>query len=163
MRTVTATQTVDSPRERVFEYLSDVSNYAEFSDHYMHDLRLERLDSRGRGASLCFRLAFPLARQWGDIVLEQLDPPHRIVAKGGMGRVGRIAIECSYTLTTVAYEMTHVEYRFASKPAKSIDRLREAIGMRFWMTVQARRALRRLAAVLEGREQIVAPVRAAAG
>ncbi|MEX0992944.1 MAG: SRPBCC family protein [Solirubrobacterales bacterium] len=163
MRPLTVGQTIDSPRERVYEYLSDVSNYGAFSDHYLRDLRLERLNSRGSGASLRFQLAFPLGRQWGDLSLDALEPPHRIVARGAMGRVGRIAIECSYTLTTSGQGMTRVEYRFESSPAKPIDHLREALGMRFWLKVQSRRALRRLAAVLEGREPAAARVRAAAG
>ena len=48
---IAVSRTIDAPRERVFEYLSNIANHAEFSDHYLHDFRLERLDSSGLGAS----------------------------------------------------------------------------------------------------------------
>ena len=45
MRPIAVSRTIDAPRERVFDYLSDIANHAEFSDHYLSDFRLERLDS----------------------------------------------------------------------------------------------------------------------
>jgi uncharacterized protein YndB with AHSA1/START domain len=40
MRRITCSVTIDAPRERVFDYLSDIANHAEFSDHYLKDFRL---------------------------------------------------------------------------------------------------------------------------
>ena len=38
--------TIGLPREEVFEYLSDIANHAEFSDHYLVDWHLLREDSQ---------------------------------------------------------------------------------------------------------------------
>ena len=48
------------PREEVFEYLADIANHAEFTDHFMVDWRLTREDSYGRGAGARFRVKAPL-------------------------------------------------------------------------------------------------------
>lgn len=155
--------TLDAPRERVFDYLSDVANYEEFSDHYLADMRLERLDSSGAGASLSFRISFPLGRQWADFALAELERPQRIVARGRMGRIGRVSLEATYTLTTVGHGMTRVDYTLGTEPLKLVDRLREALGLRPWLKLQSSRALRRLADVIETRDLAAQPIRAAAG
>ena len=41
---------VKAPREEVFDYLADIANHPEFSDHYLKDWRLTRVDSVGQGA-----------------------------------------------------------------------------------------------------------------
>ena len=41
---------IDRPREEVFEYLADIANHPEFTDHYLKEWRLTRVDSYGRGA-----------------------------------------------------------------------------------------------------------------
>ena len=87
MRPVSVSVTIDAPRERVFEYLSDVANHAEFSDHYLEEFRLERLESRGVGASVSFRIGH--RAQWGEAVITALDPPYRIELTGQTGRLGR--------------------------------------------------------------------------
>ena len=42
---VTLTVTIDRPREEVFEYLADIANHPEFTDHYLKDWHLTRVDS----------------------------------------------------------------------------------------------------------------------
>jgi len=163
MRAFTVSQTIDAPREQLFDYLCDVSNYGEFSDHYFTDLRLERLDSYGRGASLSFRISYPLGRQWGDFALAQLERPHKIVAKGRIGRIGRVPLQATYELTTVGHGMTRVDYTLVTEPHNPFDRLREAPGLRSWLKFQSRRALRRLARSIESGAVTGQPVRAAAG
>jgi uncharacterized protein YndB with AHSA1/START domain len=163
MRAVAVSRIVDAPRERVFRYLSDIANHAEFSDHYLRDFRLERLESRGVGASASYRLDFPLARQWGDTVITELEAPHRIVLEGRIGRIGRIPTRAEFRLVPVDHDMTRVEYRFESQPAAPVDRLKEALGQRGWLRRAARRALGRLAKVLEEGEPSAHAVRPAAG
>ena len=57
MDPVTVSVNIGRPREEVFAYLADIANHAEFSDHYVEQFRLTRLDSVGRGAGARFRLA----------------------------------------------------------------------------------------------------------
>lgn len=163
MRPVSVSRTVDAPREVVFRYLSDIANHAEFSDHYLDDFRLERLDSRGLGASASYRLDFPLGRLWGDAAITELESPHLIVMEGRAGRFGRVGTRAEFRLTPVDHDMTRVEYRFETDPATPADRLKEALGLRGWLRRSARRALGRLATVLEEGEPSAGAVRPAAG
>jgi uncharacterized protein YndB with AHSA1/START domain len=146
MRPFTVGITIDAPRERVFDYLADIANHAEFSDHYLKDFRLERLDSRGVGAAAAFRISFG-SSLWGEMVITELEPPYRIVLEGQTGRLGRVKTRAVYTLT--GRGMTEVEYELSSAPATKVDQLRDALGGRAWLKLQSRRALRRLARALE--------------
>jgi uncharacterized protein YndB with AHSA1/START domain len=148
MRPFTCSVTIDSPRERVFDYLEDIANHVEFSDHYLKDFRLERVESRGVGAAARFRIAFGKSL-WGEIGITELQRPHRIALEGEAGRLGRVRLHASYTLTPFAQNMTRVEYTLSTTPASRRAELRLVLGGRAWLIWQSRRALRRLAQVLE--------------
>ena len=128
MRPITVSRTVDAPREQVFGYLSDIANHAEFSDHYLHDFRLERLDSTGSARRRAGASTSRSGRQWGDAAITELEPPHRIVLEGRSGRIGRIPTRAEYRLTPADHGMTRVEYRFetrarhAVRPAEGVAR-----------------------------------------
>jgi uncharacterized protein YndB with AHSA1/START domain len=158
MRPISISTTVDAPRELVFEYLSDVANHAEFTDHYLDDFRLGRLESSGVGASASYRIGFPLGATWGDSVIAELDRPHLIRLEGQMGRIGRIKTEATYRLTQAGRDMTRVEYTFRSTPSNSADRMKEWLGFRAWLASKSRRALKHLGEALE---QGRSPTRAA--
>jgi uncharacterized protein YndB with AHSA1/START domain len=163
MRPIMVSRTVDAPRERVFDYLTDIANHAEFSDHYLSEYRLGRLDSTGLGASASWRMDFPLARRWGDAAITEIDPPHRIVLEGRSGRIGRIPMRAEYVLVPIDHGMTRVEYRFETSPHNPVDRFKEALGMRSWVRWKARTALARMARVLEEGVPSAHAVRPAAG
>jgi uncharacterized protein YndB with AHSA1/START domain len=148
MRRITCSITIDAPRERAFDYLADVANHDAFSDHYLKDFRLERLDSRGIGAAASFKIAFG-SSLWGETVITELERPHRVVLEGQNGRRGRVKTRAVYTLTPYGQDMTQVEYELSSTAATRADELRAALGGRAWLKLQSRRALRRLARVLE--------------
>jgi uncharacterized protein YndB with AHSA1/START domain len=152
MRPLDVSCVIDVPRERVFDYLSDIANHAEFTDHFVKDFRLERLDSRGVGAAARFRLLLGLGSIWCEAVLTELERPYSIVAEGRAGRLGRIEVRTRYRLTPHDRGMTRVELTFSLVPARLGDRLREALGARIWLGYQYRRALRRLQGILEQRE-----------
>jgi hypothetical protein len=167
MRPATVSSAIDSPRERVFDYLADIANHAEFTDHFMKDFRLTRLESRGLGAAARFRLSSPLSfigfDVWAELVLTELERPYRVLMKGAAGRIGRVPVQAEYRLTEQDPGMTRVELTFSSEPATTTDRLRELLGGRTWLTIQSRRALRRLKLILEEGEPSAHAVRVAAG
>jgi uncharacterized protein YndB with AHSA1/START domain len=162
MRRFTCSVTIDVPRERVFDYLADIANHVEFSDHYLKDFRLERVESRGVGAAARFRIAFG-GSQWAEIVIAELEPPYRIVLEGQTGRIGRVVVEAAYTLTPSGQSMTRVAYELSTTPATRSDDLRALLGGRAWLKRQSRRALHRLAEVLEQGQPSSHAVRVAAG
>ncbi len=79
----TVSTNISLSREQVFDYLADIANHAEFTDHYLVDWHLTRIDSRGEGAGARFRIKAPLARfAWADFTLAELQPPFKIVERG---------------------------------------------------------------------------------
>ena len=146
----TVSTTIAKPREQVFEYLADIANHPEFTDHYLVDWRLTRVDSYGTGAGARFRIKAPLSRfSWADMTLAELQPPFRIVERGRGGKFNRIRMLGTYTLSPGPGGTTKVEYTLETLPALLSDRLMEAFGGRRWSKRQAARAMRRLRTILE--------------
>jgi uncharacterized protein YndB with AHSA1/START domain len=146
----TVSTTIAKPREEVFEYLADIANHAEFTDHYLVDWHLLREDPYGTGAGARFRIKAPLSRfSWADVTLAELEPPYRIVEKGRGGKFNRIRMLGTYTLSPGAAGTTRVEYSLETAPAMLSDRLMETLGGRAWARRQAAKAMRRLRTILE--------------
>ena len=90
MDPVTASIVVSAPREQVFDYLQDIANHPAFTDHYLDDWHLTRIDSVGRGAGARFRVKAPRNRfSWADVTFTEVERPHRIVEVGRTGRAGQ--------------------------------------------------------------------------
>jgi uncharacterized protein YndB with AHSA1/START domain len=146
---------IAKPREEVFEYLADIANHAEFSDHYLVEWHLLREDPYGAGAGARFRVKAPLSRfDWADVSFAEVTPPYRIVEKGRWGKFNRIRILGTYTLLPGPGGTTQVQYTLETEPPLLSDRLMEALGGRAWVRRQAAKALRRLRTILEeGRDR----------
>ena len=151
MQPLTLTTTISKPREEVFEYLADVANHAEFTDHCMVDWRLTREDSYGRGAGARFRVKSRFDRfSYGDITLTEVTSPQRIVATGRAGRFNRIRTLTTWLLEDDGGGRTKVTFETQSEPALKSDELMEKL-------LRARaaanrchtRALERLRSILE--------------
>jgi uncharacterized protein YndB with AHSA1/START domain len=146
----TVSATIDKPREEVFEYLADIANHPEFTDHYLVDWRLTRVDSYGTGAGARFRIKAPLSRfSWADMTIAELQPPYRILERGRGGKFNRVRMLGTYTLSSGPGGTTKVEYSLETVPALASDRLMELFGGRRWTRRQAAKAMRRLRTILE--------------
>ncbi len=155
MEPFTVESTISRPREEVFEYLADIANHAEFTDHYLTDWRLTREDPYGAGAGARFRMKAPLSRfGWADVSFAEVQPPFRIVEKGRGGKYNRIRTVGTYTLTPGPSGSTRVEYTIETVPRQPSDHLMEALGGAAWMRRNTRKAMRRLRTILEeGRDR----------
>jgi uncharacterized protein YndB with AHSA1/START domain len=151
----TVSTTIARPREEVFEYLADIANHAEFTDHYMVDWHLTRVDPYGPGAGARFRIKAPLNRfSWGDMTFAEMQRPFKIVEHGRSGKYNRIRMLGTYTLSPGPGGTTKVEYSLETTPAMLSDRVMEIFGGRSWSRRKAAKALRRLRAILEeGRDR----------
>jgi uncharacterized protein YndB with AHSA1/START domain len=146
----TVTATIDKPREEVFEYLADIANHAEFTDHYLTKWHLTREDSYGTGSGARFRIKAPLSRfAWADMTMAEVQPPRRILLRGRGGKYNRVRMLSSYTLSPGSGGTTRVEYTLETLPALPSDRFMELIVGRSWNRRQAARAMRRLRTILE--------------
>jgi uncharacterized protein YndB with AHSA1/START domain len=143
------------PREEIFEYLADMANHAEFTDHYLVDWHLTREDSYGLGAGARFRVKAPGNRfAWGDSTVTEFEPPRLIVERGRTGKYNRILTRGVYELDEASGGTTRVRFTLETKPKTPSDKLMESFGARGWMKRRNAKALRRLRAIFEeGRDR----------
>jgi uncharacterized protein YndB with AHSA1/START domain len=150
MDPVTVSVLIDAPREQVFDYLQDIANHPQFTDHYLVDWHLTRIDSVGRGAGARFRVKAPANRfSWGDVTFAEVQRPHRIVEVGRTGKTNRIRTLGVYDLAQGAGDTTRVRFTIETQPATLADRIMEGLGGRGWLKRQNARAMRRLRSVVE--------------
>src|ERR1700730_5290312 len=123
---------ISAPRDRVFDYLQDIANHAEFTDHFLVDWHLTRIDSVGRGAGARFRVKAPGRFCWADVSFAEVDRPYRIVEVGRTGKNNRIRTLGVYELSPAEAGSTRVQFTLETEPGTFSDRLREALGARGW-------------------------------
>ena len=151
MDAMSVSTVISKPREEVFEYLADIANHAEFTDHFLTDWHLLRENSRGTGAGARFRIKAPFARfSWADMTFSELDPPMRIVEHGRSGKYNRIRMLGIYTLEDGPDGVTTVEYQLDTVPVQLSDKLMERFGGIAWTRRMNAKAMRRLRGILEG-------------
>jgi uncharacterized protein YndB with AHSA1/START domain len=150
MHAMTVSIVVDAPREQVFDYLQDIANHPEFTDHYLVDWHLTRIDSVGRGAGARFRVKAPGNRfSWGDVTFTEVERPHRIVEAGRTGKANRVRTLGVYELAQGAGGTTRVRFTLETQPATLSDRIMEGLGGRGWLKRKNAKALRRLRSIVE--------------
>ncbi|MFN8175404.1 MAG: SRPBCC family protein [Solirubrobacteraceae bacterium] len=150
MDPVTVSTTIARPREEVFDYLADAANLPEFTDHFLHDFHLTRVDSVGRGAGARFRVARRLDRfGWGEMTYAEVEAPHLIVARGRGGKMNRIRSVSRWELSPAPGGTTRVDWTYETRPPLVSDRIMESLGARGWTRRRHRKALRRLRSILE--------------
>jgi uncharacterized protein YndB with AHSA1/START domain len=151
MEPVTLKTRIARPREEVFEYLADVANHAEFSDHCLVDWHLTREDSYGAGAGARFRVKSRFDRfSYGDITFADVRAPQRIAATGRAGRFNRVRTRSTWTLEEDGPDATSVTFVTESTPATfSDEKMEKLLRVRNSTTRCHTRALQRLRSILE--------------
>jgi len=149
MDPVTAHVVIDRPREEVFDYLDDIANHPEFSDHYLTEWRLTRVDSVGRGAGARFKLETRDRFAWGDMTFIEVERPHKIIAAGREGKFNRNKTWTTWTLSPSG-KATQVEVTTESETHLFTDKFLEGVlRRRAWMKRGLRKGLRRMQSILE--------------
>lgn len=151
MRPVNTTITIDAPRERVFAAIADLANRPAFCDHFAEEFHLQRLESRGIGATARFRAAAPRFPIWMETVITELDPPHRLVERGRGSRADRMDVGTAWELVEGAGS-TEVTVTFWIEAEKRVDKGLSRLGAGRWYRKQWRTALKRLRDMLESGE-----------
>jgi uncharacterized protein YndB with AHSA1/START domain len=146
---ITSSVLVDRPREEVYEYLSDIANHWEFTDHHLREVHMTREDTYGLGAGMRFRQPTPLNRfDWAELTITDMEPPRRIVEKGRGGKYNRIRSVVVWLLEPAGAASTRVTLTYETQPQYPSDRLIEALG-RGRVRRGQRKALKRLRSILE--------------
>jgi uncharacterized protein YndB with AHSA1/START domain len=150
MGPISAEAEIDVPRERVFETIGDLAQRPSFTDHFLADFHLTRIESSGVGAGARFRVEAPLRSVWMDTTIVELDQPYRIVERGQGGRVNRIRTNTVWELTEGPGSLTAVRMSHWTEPRNSLDRRLEVLtAASVWQERSWREALRRLRDGLE--------------
>jgi uncharacterized protein YndB with AHSA1/START domain len=153
MEPLTVSVSISRPREEVFAYLVDIANHPEFTDHYLVDWRMTRVETVGRGAGGRFRYTAPLQRfDWADVTFVEVEPPRRIVQAGRVGKYNRTRLRSIYELEPRSGDTTRVTLTVETRPGNRADRFMESLGVRGWLKRKSGKALRRLRSILEDGE-----------
>lgn len=148
MRPASARITIDAPRKRVFELLSDLAVRPAFMDHLFEDYHLLREQPAGVGAGARFRV--PAAGGWLDSVISKAETPHRLVERGHGGRLNRVPNVIEWTLVDEpGGSGCEVSVTFWTEPASPVDRLRELGNSARRLARGLRRGLERLRGLAE--------------
>ena len=148
MRQVTVTTVISAEREQVFDFVSDLAGRPAYTDHYMRDYRLARVNPIGPGAAARFQLRGPLAKEYAELTVREVDRPREIVEEIRFGRRGRNRAVAVYDFWPEGGRVTRVELTTYGEPATIVDRIRQ-IGTAGWMRRQTKKALERLRMIFE--------------
>ena len=149
MGPISATVAIDAPRERVCALICDLAVRPAFTDHFVEDFQLTRLDPVGLGAAARFRLRD--SGGWLDSAIEEVEAPHLVRERGAGGRLNRIPVNAVWELVeNPSSRGCEVTLTFWTEPPDTLARLREGFGSARAMRRHLARALVRLRDVAEG-------------
>lgn len=141
---------IDVPRERAFDAIADLALRPTFTDHFLTDFHLTRIDSAGVGAGARFRVDLAPRRVWVDTTIVELERPHKVVERGRGGRTNRIPTHTVWELVEGTGTLTRVRIAHWTEPPNPIDRAVEVVSRGAARQERAwREALRRLRDLLE--------------
>jgi uncharacterized protein YndB with AHSA1/START domain len=154
---------LDAPRKRVYAALLDLAVRPSFTDHFLTDFHLTRIDPVGVGAGARFRVKGPFRKIWMDTTIVAVEEPFRIVEEGEGGRGNRIRTHTVWELREGPGPLTTVRVSQWTEPA-AVDRVLEvASAGSFWLQRGWRDALRRLRDRLESDQPIAERIAVAGG
>jgi uncharacterized membrane protein len=153
MREVSVSAVISAPREEVFDFVADLAARPTFTEHYMEDYRLARVQPVGVGAAARFKLDAPLANEYAELTIIKADRPRQIIEEIRVGRRGRNRSVAVYDFTRESAHVTRVELTTFSEPATAIDRFKE-IGAAGWIRRKTRKSLDRLRMVFEEPDRV---------
>jgi uncharacterized protein YndB with AHSA1/START domain len=164
MGPISAEVEIDASREEVFALLIDLSLRPSFTDHFLTDFHLLRLDPVGIGAGARFRIDTPLRSPWADSTIAELEQPFKLIERGRTGRSNRIETTTAWELTGGTGSLTKVTFSTWTNPTRPLDRRVEALsGAEGFQRRGWREALNRLREILEGERKIDDRVAVAGG
>lgn len=148
MREVTVSTVISAPREEIFDFVCDLAARPAYTDHYLRDYRLARVNPVGLGAAARFQLKAPLAKEYAELQITEVDRPRRIVEQVRVGRRGRNRSLAVYDFSIEGHDVTRIELTTFSEPATLVDRFKE-IGAAGWVRRKTSKSLERLRMIFE--------------
>lgn len=147
---------IDAPRETVFDRICDLSRRPAWTDHFVSDLHLVRIEASGRGAGARFRVDAP-GVTFAETVIDEADRPARIAERGRGGRKDRVGLRAVWELIGSEGSPTKLTLTFWTEPENVVDRLHDLRAGGWWKR-RWRRALQRLREQIESGDELATPV-----
>ncbi len=152
MGPVSATTTIDAPRERIAAVVADLAKRPALYGDAIDDFNLGRLKSTGVGAAARFGLAG--GKGWYETRISEVNGSHSLRETGRTGRSGKVP-------TTMLWEFiegpagleTGVRVTFMTEPASAFHEMGAGAAARRWKRL-LRHALERLRTIVEEDESI---------
>lgn len=164
MGPVSAEVEIDATRARAFDAIGDLARRPSFTDHFVSDFHLTRIESSGLGAGARFRFAVPLRQLWMDTAIVELEAPCRIVERGCGGRGNRVPSTTVWQLLEGTGSLTAVRVSHWIESPYRLDRAVETLTASSLRYERAwREALRRLRDLLESEAPLEERVAVAGG
>jgi hypothetical protein len=151
MKPVTVSVDVDRSREDVYAFLDVLGNHEAFMDHLFVDWELDG-PAAGVGAIARMAVKMPGPSQRVEIVVVEAAAPARIV-ETSTAAGGRRRTRGTYTLSALAPDRTHVEFRLEMEAQPTYEKPFGPLTRRF-MHKQNAKAMERLRALLESGETV---------
>jgi uncharacterized protein YndB with AHSA1/START domain len=148
MREVTVSKIISADREAIFDFVCDLASRPAYTDHYLRDYRLARVNPVGEGAAARFQVKAPFAKEYAELQVREVDRPRRIVEELAVGRRGRNRFVAVYDFTKEARGVTRIELTTYGEPATFVDRLKQT-GAAGWLRRQTAKQLERLRVIFE--------------
>jgi uncharacterized protein YndB with AHSA1/START domain len=126
MGPVSAEVEIDVPRQRAFEAIADLGLRPAFTDHFLADFHLTRIESSGVGAGARFRFAVRPRQVWMETTIVDADEPYRVLERGRGGRNNRIPSTTLWELTEGPGSLTTVRVSYWTEPGL-VDRALELL------------------------------------
>ncbi len=163
MGPISAEIEIDLAREQVFAALTDLARRPSFTDHFLTDFHLTRIDATGVGAGARFRVDAPLRKVWMDTAIVAMEEPFRIIEAGEGGRSNRIPVHTVWELKEAPGSLTAVRLSHWTEPPHG-DRALELLSAgSVWQQRGWREALRRLRDQLESDRSVAERLAVAGG
>lgn len=163
MGPVSAEIEIDAPREEIFAVLVDLAARPSFTDHFLTDFHLTRIDPVGVGAGARCRVKGPFRKVWMDSAIVSVEEPFRIVEEGEAGRGNRIRSHVVWELRDGPGPLSTVRVTHWTEPT-AVDRALELLSAgSVWLERGWREALRRLRDQIESDQPLAERVAVAGG
>jgi uncharacterized protein YndB with AHSA1/START domain len=148
---ITVTTSIDAPRERIFDFICDLSTRPSWIDHFASEYRVQRIPASGRGAGARLRVDAPAGVRYMETVIAETERPYRVVEHGRGGRLDRVSMRLVWELE--AGPTTTVRLTFWTVPPSLFDRVRE-IGRERWWRRRWARGLARMRELIESGAEV---------
>jgi hypothetical protein len=110
MPSVTVSTTIAQPRDRVFDFLDDLTRHETFTDHSLVDWDVTLWPATGVGASARMRATGAGRHPWITITVVESVRPRRTVEEGRGGKDGRRRTRGIYELADAGPDVTTVSF-----------------------------------------------------